>query len=180
MLEQLNKQAPATEVAARRSRGAHRDTQSYRPCRRPPAAHESHTLPQPVHPNLPSAGHSPGNGSSQNLCSCSEPVSTPSGRGRPQFCRHRQLSGPVPPWMMASPWDASSWAEEWRRSEPEHRTSWPSPAPILSSATAPSSALGKCLSAGYSPAIHWCASPNLREGWFAEPSRMSHLKLTPA
>lgn len=104
----------------------------------------------------------------------------PCGRTRPQFCRQRWLSGPAPPRMMAAPWDASSWAGEWRRSDPERRTSWTSPAPILSSATAPSSALGKCLPAGYSPAIQWCASPDLQEGWFAKPPGMSHLKLTPA
>lgn len=182
-MEQLKQTSPrscpnqGTEVATRRSRGAHEDTQSYRSCRRPPAAHEGCTLPQAVHPNLPSAGHSPGSGSSTaaKICAHVQNLFPSPPLSRPWFYRHRWFSGPEPPWMKSS-----SWAGEWRRSEPEHRTSWPSPAPILSLATAPSSAPGKCFPTGYSPAIHWCASPDLHEGCFAKPSRMSHLKLTPA
>lgn len=61
MMEQLKETSP-------RHRSCHqekqRSTQSYRSCRRPPAAREGCTLPQPAHPDLPSAGHSPANRSS--------------------------------------------------------------------------------------------------------------------
>lgn len=137
MMEQLKQTSPRHSSCyqeKQRSTGTHRATD-------PAGAlllHECHTLPQPAHPNLPSAGHSPGNGSSNAAKICAHVQNLfppPSGRGRPQF--YKWHLKPVPPWMMASPWDASSWAREWIRSEPEHRTSWPSPTPILSSAKLP-------------------------------------------